>query len=556
MMQESPAKPTKVRYFVLAVTFAMAFLLYLHRFCMSYAQQYIREDLSISNDDLKWAFSAFFLTYALAQVPSGWLSDRYGARIMLTIYILAWSFVTAMMGFAAGLTSLLIIRLAVGVGQAGAYPTAAALVGRWVPLSSRGTASGFVAWGGRLGGGLAPVLTGMLIVFFVPMETSPLLTDDSILDARQLESDLDEALSLRSENAELILHPASPDQLRMLIAEELASPRRFNLSGLNELIGYDEPLIGKRIDELPLESEAEDLLKKASLTAQETARLNRLVLEAAFPESVGKLYVLGWRQVMFAYGGCGLFVAAAFWFVFRNRPAEHTLCNDAERALIDKGKDERSLSTNEDVGPPPFRAILRSRSLWLMCVSQWGSNVGWVFLVTWLPRFLIEEHSVTLIERGWLCAIPLWIGWVGMLTGGKATDYAVRKFGLKRGRVLPMMVGRFLAGSAYLCCLLHPSPWTLAAVFGVVAFSTDFGSASGWAYKQDVGGRHVGSIHGWANMWGNLGATISPLLLNEVVKQYDWDVAFLVCSAAFFIAGFACLGVDATIPIGEDESVG
>jgi MFS transporter, ACS family, glucarate transporter len=552
--QSSLTKPTKVRFFVLAVTFAMAFLLYLHRFCMSYAQQYIREDLSISNDDLKWAFSAFFLTYALAQVPSGWLSDRYGARIMLTVYILVWSFVTAMMGFAAGITSLLVIRLAVGVGQAGAYPTAAALIGRWVPLSSRGTASGFVAWGGRLGGGLAPVLTGVLIVFFVPMETSPLLTENAVLDAAQLEAELEDALALQSADADLLMQPASLDELRMLIAQALAEPRRFNRSGMNELIESGSPLIRKRIDELPLENEAEELLKNETLTKQQTARLNRLVLEATFPESVGKLYVLGWRQVMFAYGACGLFVAAAFWFVFRNRPSEHALCNDAEQALINAGKDQQTLASTEDVGPPPIREMLRSRSLWLMCVSQWGSNVGWVFLVTWLPRFLIEEHSVPLIERGWLCAIPLWIGWVGMLTGGRATDFAVRKFGLKRGRVLPMMVGRFLAGSAYLCCLLHPSPWTLAAVFGVVAFSTDFGSASGWAYKQDVGGRHVGSIHGWANMWGNLGATVSPLILNEVVKQYDWDVAFLVCSAAFFIAGFACLGVDATIPIREGES--
>lgn len=551
--QRQPVTPTKVRYLVLGVTFAMAFLLYLHRFCMSYAQQYIREDLSISNDDLTWCFSAFFLTYALAQVPSGWLSDRYGARVMLTIYILVWSFLTAMMGAAVGIVSLLIIRLTVGVGQAGAYPTAASLIGRWIPLSSRGTASGFVAWGGRLGAGLAPVLTGMLIVFFVPLETSPLLTDESILDAGQLETELEEALKASSDSEE-ILHPGSPDELRTLIAKELAQPRRFNVAGLNELIGSGERLSAKPVADLSLESEAEALLEKESLSPQQTARLNRLILEAAFPESVGKIYVGGWRQVMFAYGACGLFVAAAFWLAFRNRPVDHPLCNRQEVALIEAGKDEASRQTAQDIGPPPIRAMLTSRSLWLMCVSQWGSNVGWVFLVTWLPRFLIEEHSVPLIERGWLCAIPLWIGWVGMLTGGRATDFCVRKFGLKRGRVLPMMCGRFLAGAAYLTCLLHPSPWTLAAVFGVVAFSTDFGSASGWAYKQDVGGRHVGSIHGWANMWGNLGATVSPFLLNAVVKQYDWDVAFLVCSAAFFIAGFACLGVDATIPIRDEDS--
>ena len=283
--------------------------------------------------------------------------------------------------------------------------------------------------------------------------------------------------------------------------------------------------------------------------------MNRLVLEAAFPDSIGKLYVQGWRPVMFTYGACGIFVAAGFFFVFRNRPATHPWCNDEERALIRADQPVAAACSADDsensmpLGKPPFREMLASRSLWLMCVSQWGSNVGWVFLVTWLPRFLVEEHSVPLVERGWMCAIPLWIGWCGMLLGGRATDVAVQRIGLKRGRVLPMMVGRFLAGSAYLLCLLHPSPWTLTALFGIVAFSTDLGSASGWAYKQDVGGNHVASIHGWANMWGNLGATISPLLLHQIVKQYDWDIAFLVCAVAFFIAGFACLGIDASMPI-------
>lgn len=127
-------RPTCVRYLVLAATFAMAFLLYLHRFCMSYAQRYIREDLSISNDDLSFCFSAFFLTYALAQVPSGWMSDRFGARIMLAIYILVWSSFTAMIGMTIGVISLLAVRLLAGVGQAGAYPTAASLIGKWIPI--------------------------------------------------------------------------------------------------------------------------------------------------------------------------------------------------------------------------------------------------------------------------------------------------------------------------------------------------------------------------------------------------------------------------------------
>ena len=110
------------------------------------------------------------------------MSDRFGARTMLTIYILVWSFFTAMLGMTAGVISLLAVRLLAGIGQAGAYPTAASLIGKWMPMLSRGTASGFVSWGGRLGSGLAPVLTAGLIVFFVPMNTTPLLTRESLLD--------------------------------------------------------------------------------------------------------------------------------------------------------------------------------------------------------------------------------------------------------------------------------------------------------------------------------------------------------------------------------------
>lgn len=556
---QNTSKPTRVRYFVLSVTFAMAFLLYLHRFCMSYAQRYIREDLSISNDDLSFCFSAFFLTYALAQVPSGWMSDRYGARVMLTLYILVWSFFTAMMGMTAGVASLLLVRLLAGLGQAGAYPTAASLIGKWIPISSRATASGFVSWGGRLGSGLAPILTASLIVFFVPVKTSPLLTEQTLLDPEQLEQQLVESIAvLHSETVSVeqvreVEQLRDASDLRAYIAWRLDEPRRFNLSGLNELIQAPTPLLIRPLENLPIEREARVLLQQSSLSQQEVSRLNRLTLEAAFPDAVGKLYVNGWRPVMYSYGMCGIVVAGAFFFVFRNRPATHPWCNDSERRLIAAGRP--MASTEVDSGPagrlekPPLLAMIRSRSLWLMCVSQWGSNVGWVFLVTWLPRFLVEEHSVPLMERGWMCAIPLWIGWCGMLLGGRASDVAVQRIGLKRGRVLPMMIGRFSAGLAYLLCLLHPSPWTLTVLFGVVAFSSDLGTASGWAYKQDVGGSHVASIHGWANMWGNLGATISPLLLNQIVKYYDWDAAFLVCATAYFVAGVACLGVDATIPI-------
>ena len=141
-------------------------------------------------------------------------------------------------------------------------------------------------------------------------------------------------------------------------------------------------------------------------------------------------------------------------------------------------------------------------------------------------------------------------GWVGMLAGGPATDFLIGRWGLRWGRAWPIALSRFLAMGAYIVCLFSPSPWLAVAMFSIVAFGTDFGSPAVWAYCQDVGGRHVASILGWGNMWGNFGAAIGPLTLPWVLgTSEDWNMAFVAFAAAFFLSGIAALGINAARPI-------
>jgi MFS transporter, ACS family, glucarate transporter len=71
-------KPTRVRYGVMAFLCALSFLTYYDRVCMMRAQDDIQRDLLLSDDQLGYVFSAFFLAYALFEIPSGWFGDRYG----------------------------------------------------------------------------------------------------------------------------------------------------------------------------------------------------------------------------------------------------------------------------------------------------------------------------------------------------------------------------------------------------------------------------------------------------------------------------------------------
>ncbi len=105
------------------------------------------------------AQSAFFWSYAIAQIPAAVFGKRYGYRLMLTVYLSGWSWYTGVTGLAWSLAGLAFARLMVGLFEAGAYPTAAALVRGWFPLALRGRASSTVAIGGRLGLLLSMLLT-------------------------------------------------------------------------------------------------------------------------------------------------------------------------------------------------------------------------------------------------------------------------------------------------------------------------------------------------------------------------------------------------------------
>src|SRR5579872_5108644 len=150
------------RYVIVGITAVAALWMYIDRVCFSTLADPIQKDLGITDDEKGLILGAFFFTYALFQIPMGALADRFGARLVLTISIAAWSIVTASTGFAQSFLSLLIVRLFLGVTESGAYPAAAGLVKRWAKPEERGRFSSVVALGGRIGGAAAPKLTAIL----------------------------------------------------------------------------------------------------------------------------------------------------------------------------------------------------------------------------------------------------------------------------------------------------------------------------------------------------------------------------------------------------------
>ena len=111
---------THVRYAVMAFLCVLSFLTYFDRVCIVRAQSDIQNDLHLSDVAMGWILGAFWFAYAVFEIPSGFLGDRYGARGTLTRIVIAWSLFTILSGCAVGFWSLLAFRFLFGMGEAGA----------------------------------------------------------------------------------------------------------------------------------------------------------------------------------------------------------------------------------------------------------------------------------------------------------------------------------------------------------------------------------------------------------------------------------------------------
>ncbi|MFL6335364.1 MAG: MFS transporter [Pyrinomonadaceae bacterium] len=157
------ARATNARYKVLALLVALASLTYLDRLCISIAGPSIMKEFNFNAETMGYIYSAFTLSYALLEIPSGWLGDRFGTRRALARIVLWWSAFTTLTAAAVGFYSLFFIRLLFGAGEAGAIPNSASTVSRWFPASQRGRAMGAVCIGHALGATATPFIVFRLI---------------------------------------------------------------------------------------------------------------------------------------------------------------------------------------------------------------------------------------------------------------------------------------------------------------------------------------------------------------------------------------------------------
>jgi MFS family permease len=395
-------------------TLAMIAIAYLDRVCISIAAPSIKLELGLSDTQMGLVFSAFTLSYALFEVPSGWFADRFGARAALARIVAWWSAMTAATGLAGGFASLFAVRLLFGIGEAGAFPASARVYARWLPARLRGRLFGVLIMAAALAGAITQPLVVALVSSF------------------------------------------------------------------------------------------------------------------------------GWRRTFAIFGGIGFIWAISWWLWFRDDPRNHPGVNASELALIEAGGVETA-----EPDTVPWRALARSRALVALCAMYFGAIYGWYFYLTWLPTYLLRARGFDLTQVGWLAALPLLAIAAGVFLGGWLCDRLAPSLGLRVAARTPALVGLPLAACAVVGAALAADPFQAALLLAAAAGLAGLGIAPAWALCLEIGGPHAGVVTGAMNMFGNLGGTLSPVVVGLCVDRLgSWNAPLYSIAALYLVAALCWLGID------------
>ncbi|WP_027935329.1 MFS transporter [Amycolatopsis thermoflava] len=135
----------------------------LNRSNIGYAQEHLEADVGIGAAAYGLGAGLFFIAYAIFELPSNMLMERYGPKIWLTRIMVSWGLVSAAMAFVQGPTSFYVLRFLLGAAEAGFFPAIIYFFSRWLPSSHRGRATALFVAGSSIAAALSGPLSGPLL---------------------------------------------------------------------------------------------------------------------------------------------------------------------------------------------------------------------------------------------------------------------------------------------------------------------------------------------------------------------------------------------------------
>jgi len=150
------------RWTILLVIWALYIINYFDRISVLIFLPYIQRDLNLTPVEVGWLGSIFFFGYAIAQISSGFLSDKIGPKKTMNIAIWVFTAVTFLTGFVKTFWQFIILRLGLALGEGHHYVPAVRTIANWFPMYEKGRANGYFTTTWAIGPAIIPIIVTWL----------------------------------------------------------------------------------------------------------------------------------------------------------------------------------------------------------------------------------------------------------------------------------------------------------------------------------------------------------------------------------------------------------
>jgi MFS transporter, ACS family, glucarate transporter len=252
----------------------------------------------------------------------------------------------------------------------------------------------------------------------------------------------------------------------------------------------------------------------------------------------------GWRASFYVFGILGM-IWSAVWFVwFRDWPSEKQGVTPSELEEIGTG----AATTHTGM---PWRAALNNPSFWRIAAIGASYVYSLAFFQSWLQTYLVRGRGYSEAALV-LSSLPYVLGACANGLGGVASDWLVRRFGLKTGR---RTLGVFGLGSAavFMAAAIAATNGKWALVFLSLAYASILAQQPNLcAVCLDTGRQNAGAVFGFMNTAANAASAISSVVFGYLVAYFGNYNAPLVPMVGFLCVGaWLWLRIDATCQLIE-----
>ena len=154
------------RWVFITLLGAATFINYLDRGSLAVALPFISRDLHLGPAEQGLALSSFFWTYAVMQIPMGWIVDRYDIRRVYAFAFALWSLSAAATGLVRGLGDLLLCRVLLGLGESVYLPGGMKVVSLHFRAEESALPAGSFDLGAKVGLAVGTTIDVWLLVRF------------------------------------------------------------------------------------------------------------------------------------------------------------------------------------------------------------------------------------------------------------------------------------------------------------------------------------------------------------------------------------------------------